>query len=490
MATNLPASQSATDLAIPANSSTQNPPTQQSSAECVTRRLWLRRCVGLFGLALMAATWRLWIPQNEFPQVPLLSQPGGLPAVTDWPAWPQWLALASMLLGLLALLFADSPPGQSSADAPDSSAGIDWRNWTRRNWTRRAAWCLPVGWLLAVITDQHRLQPWAYQFAALTVLFAIARPAAMLSLARLLTIGIYFWSAVSKLDFQFVHTVGADMVTQLARFVGWDLKVTASPTLVHSLAMLPPLVELLLAGLLLAGLLLGFTSRRFRVGQIGVGRLGVGLAVAMHSVLLLVLGPLGLDHQPAVLLWNLYFIAQAWLLFWPAQSSWSSESWSSLLLPGNRAGSALVMVMLVMPIGERWGYWDHWPAWALYAPHSSRATMWVSTAAVPRLPASLQRELDADSQSSEVDQPGWLRLPLDRWSLSCLGVPNYPQDRFQLGVAIAVAEQAGLDRELHVELRGPAGRFSGARQRQQLGGLPAVRQAAERFRFNALPTLP
>lgn len=455
----------------------------------------MRRCVGFFGIALMAATWRLWIPQTEFPQVPLLGQPWGLPEVTAWPAWPQWLALASMLLGLISLLFADSPPGQSSADASDSAALTYWRNWVRR-----AAWGLPLGWSLAVITDQHRLQPWAYQFAALTVLFAIARPAAMLTLARLLTSGIYFWSAVSKFDFQFVHTVGADMVTQLARFVGWDLAAATSPTLVHSLAILPPLVELLVAGLLLAGLWLAglwpgfsrhrFSRHRFSMGRIGVGQIGVGLAVAMHSVLLLVLGPVGLNHLPAVLLWNLYFIAQVLLLFWPAQSSAQSSapaSWPSLLLPGSRTGSALVLVMLVMPIGERWGYWDHWPAWALYAPHSSRVTMWVSTAAVPRLPASLQRELEANSQASEVDQPGWVRLPLDRWSLGSLGAPIYPQDRFQLGVAIAVAEEAGLDRDLHVELRGPAGRFSGARQRQQLGGLPAVRQAAERFYFNASP---
>jgi hypothetical protein len=400
-----------------------------------------------------------------------------------------------MLLGLISLLFADSPPGQSATEASDAAAVSCWRNWVRR-----AAWGLPFGWLLAVITDQHRLQPWAYQFAALTVLFAIAKPAAMLTLARLLTIGIYFWSAVSKFDFQFVHTVGADIVTQLARFVGWDLAAATSPTLVHSLAMLPPLVELLVAGLLLAGLLPGFASHRFashhfRIGpigsgQIGVGQIGVGLAVAMHSVLLLVLGPVGLNHLPAVLLWNLYFIAQVLLLFRPAQStpqSSAQSSWSSLLLPGSRTGSALVLVMLVMPIGERWGYWDHWPAWALYAPHSSRAAMWVSTAAVPRLPASLQSELDRNSQAGEVDQPGWVRLPLDRWSLASLGAPIYPQDRFQLGVAIAIAEQAGLDRDLHVELRGPASRFSGERQRQQLGGLPAVRQAAERFYFNASP---
>ncbi|XZE53064.1 hypothetical protein SH139x_004780 [Planctomycetaceae bacterium SH139] len=451
----------------------------------------MRRCVGLFGIALMAATWRLWIPQSEFPQVPLLGQPWGLPEVTAWSAWPQWLALASMLLGLISLLFADSPPGQSPTGASDATAVTCWQDWIRQDWIRRAAWGLPLGWLLAVITDQHRLQPWAYQFAALTVLFAIARPAAMLTLARLLTIGIYFWSAVSKFDFQFVHTVGADMVTQLARFVGWDLAAATSPTLEHSLAVLPPLVELLVAGLLLAGLLIGFSSHRFashrfRMGPIGIGQIGVGLAVAMHCVLLLVLGPVGLNHLPAVLLWNLYFIAQVLLLFGPVQSS-SPSSWSSLLLPGSRTGFALVLVMLGMPIGERWGYWDHWPAWALYAPHSSRVTMWVSTAAVTRLPASLQRELDANSQASEVDQPGWVRLPLDRWSLGSVGAPIYPQDRFQLGVAIAVAEQAGLDRDLHVELRGPASRFSGARQRQQLGGLPAIRQAAERFYFNASP---
>ena len=39
-----------------------------------TRAALLRRALALFGLALVAATWRLWTPQHVFPQVPFFTR--------------------------------------------------------------------------------------------------------------------------------------------------------------------------------------------------------------------------------------------------------------------------------------------------------------------------------------------------------------------------------------------------------------------------------
>ena len=63
-------------------------------------RDWLRRALGLFGLLLVAATWRLWTPQQVYPQVPLVRGLDGLGP------WFEWFAAATMLAGLAGAMLA------------------------------------------------------------------------------------------------------------------------------------------------------------------------------------------------------------------------------------------------------------------------------------------------------------------------------------------------------------------------------------------------
>ena len=116
---------------------------------------------------------------------------------------------------------------------------------------------------------------------------------------RRIVISIYIYSAVSKFDYQFVFTVGEQMLDVLLGFVG--LETTGLPEWLQiSLVLCLPMGELLIGGLLL------FSRTR---------KLGGWLAIGLHASLLLVLGPWGLNHQPGVLIWNAWFIVQAWLLF-------------------------------------------------------------------------------------------------------------------------------------------------------------------------------
>jgi hypothetical protein len=94
----------------------------------------LRRSVGLFGLLLMAVTWRLWIPQTVFPQVPLVGAALGLPA------WIQWLGCGGMLAGLAGALAA---PGGRAAKV--------------------SLVVFAASTAAMIVADQERLQPWAYQ---------------------------------------------------------------------------------------------------------------------------------------------------------------------------------------------------------------------------------------------------------------------------------------------------------------------------------------
>ena len=436
-----------------------------------------RRVIGGFGLALVAATWKLWTGQTDFPRVPLVFS---LPGVGPLPALPTAVdrcAGGLIVIGLISLLLPDRPPAETGFRAPTWRDGVRW-----------VALCMPAGFLAAVLLDQHRLQPWAYQMAALCLLFVFLPSHATIRLARLLTVGIYAWSALGKLDFQFIHTVGAQLISTLLAFLRIDADQVAHQKLAHA-ALVLPIGELLVACMLI--------PRRLR-------RLGVIAAVAMHSTLILTLGPFGLDHEPGVLLWNGLFIGQAIVLFWPRQWKATSDAEASSLTKAaaspttdpatvnmppsgiswrSLAGTVMISLMLVLPFGERWGRWDHWLSWALYAPHSSRLQFWVAPRAVERLPGELQELM----QKSPTNQWGWRAVPLDRWSLQTLDAPIYPQQRFQVGVVIAVVQQAQLDQQFSVELRDVSSRWSGQRQVRQLHSLDELRRAATAYRFNALP---
>ena len=153
--------------------------------------------------------------------------------------------------------------------------------------------------LLATGLDQHRLQPWFYE----AVLFALAMccfsPTRAVPLLRVLLISIYLFSALGKLDYQFLHTVGPQFVAAGCQLLG--LSIGEWPVILPILlSVLFPVVELVGS--------VGLLFKRFR-------KWAIILLVIMHVGLLLVLGPLGLNHRPGVLLWNVSFIFQVILLF-------------------------------------------------------------------------------------------------------------------------------------------------------------------------------
>jgi hypothetical protein len=304
---------------------------------------------------------------------------------------------------------------------------------------------------------------------------------------RYLIIGIYFYSAVGKLDFEFLHSVGQQMLGVMSKWVGQDLSEISDASRIGLVAVFP-FVELAIA----VGL--AWTKTR-RVAGI--------FAIALHLVLIAILGPLGLSHRFGVLIWNGQFAIQAFLLFVVAQVTDSapkanvkgtvsgniltrrvSEGVTSLT---RRVVIAMVVVVSVMPCTERFGIWDHWPSWALYAPHSSRVRVEVASPSVQRLPASLAAlvtpTVDGDDDGAMV----WLPVPMDAWSLKTLHTPIYPQSRFQLGVARYIASEINSEFQVRIAILGAADRFTGQRKISILEGDEEIVKANQLFWLNTMP---
>ncbi len=411
----------------------------------------LQRWTAIFSLALIAATFRLWIPQTVFPQVPAFA------LLCDAPVWCDWILLGCLIVGLL--FFAMGRSGYSNISG-----------------------CLLVLVSLCALVclDQHRLQPWAYQLWLFTVIWLCCGIHVRLTWMRWLMISIYFYSALGKFDFEFLHTVGQQMLGAMIKCFGRDLPEIPSWQRLVLVATFP-LAELVIA--------IGLAWPK--------GRRAAGMcAICLHLTLIWILGPLGLNHRLGVLLWNAQFAVQSYLLFVVrsvpiAQCGIDPQAIAPKYfnrLKGCAQTSCIVMIaiVIVMPITERFGIWDHWPSWALYAPHSSRARVEVAAPSIHRLPTDLVALMKKPT-TEEEEMLEWVVVPIDAWSLQSLDTPIYPQARFQLGVAKTIASVVDADGQVRVTVLGSANRFTGRRESEVFEEHSQLAKAGKNYWFSDAP---
>ena len=378
-----------------------------------------------FALLLFVSTWKLWTPQTEFPQIPFFE------FLIDVPGWVDWIALALLGLSLTVCLFVKP-----------------------RSMVVAGLWLFAISVSVLILLNQHRLQPWAYQFLVFSIIMATARPRTAFAWMRWIAISIYLFSAISKFDYQFIHTVGDQMLWSLAGKIGLDSNAW-SDQIRNGIVFCFPMAELLIG--------LALIIPRFR-------RFGLLAAVMMHLTLLAAL--VGHVNGFSVLIWNLFFIGQAVFLFgWSVEPETSETKIAKDEAQAVRrkkpsyplefmATIASVFVML-FPLSQPLGICDHWPAWQVYAPRSSRANI------------------------KSLTETDGVWTDLSAWS-SVLQTPVYPQARFQLAVLIAAQEKFAKASGRPIDVSGESDRWTGTRETDSLTG-DQVKMLVERFWLNTKP---
>lgn len=127
-------------------------------------------------LVMVGLSWPLWVNGPDFPKVPFLAR------VSELPAWVSWWILGG-IAGTLAM----------------AAVGRSWRPMIR------------IGLLLlafAILGDQDRLQPWAYQYLVIGMTLAFVSKGRAIRMARWYVIGLYVYSGLSKLDASFLGELG------------------------------------------------------------------------------------------------------------------------------------------------------------------------------------------------------------------------------------------------------------------------------------------
>ncbi|MCM2371539.1 MauE/DoxX family redox-associated membrane protein [Aporhodopirellula aestuarii] len=402
---------------------------------------------------LIAASFRLWVPPEWtyttfYPAVPFFAVPRWLISSVSW-------ALIPLTIGSCGVVFfADRTP-----------------------LFRRMGWLvIAVALAFGFVADQHRLQPWAYQSFLYACLFCLLSSRLTATAFRVLTISIYFYSSIGKFDFQFLHTVGQDFLSTVTSWIGIDVGQWGQRSRLFAAGVFP-VAELTLALLLIV-------PRTRLIGGV--------MAIGMHLGLIVILSPWGMGHSPGVICWNAVLAGQAyWLFVYPQRHR--SDATSDPRLPENEdiccrslrvsLASVIVLAAVTLPMTERRGrydrgdwHWDHWLSWALYSPHNSRVHVEVHRSTLDDLSPGLREFVAEDNEGDS-----WHELDLGQLSLKARGVPILPQARYQLKLAIAIAEQEGWTHDIRGVLRSASDRWDGTRDERWMNRFDAMQEAAVQF---------
>ena len=215
----------------------------------------------------------------------------------------------------------------------------------------------------------------------------------------------------------------------------------------------------------------------------------------MHLVLILAVGPWGLNHNAGVLVWNGFFIVQNVVLLLvvrqaggnaslPSGEYTAETSTTGQVSSVRHRGATIVLLVgvVLFPALRSVDCCDTWPAWAVYASSPARVLVQVREDSIDQLPESLMPYVEPRQIND-----GWLWLRIDLWSLATTGTPIYPEDRFQLGVARSIAREADLRDGIRIIHEEESDRWTGKSERSEKVGESAMDEVAKRFLLNSSP---
>ena len=357
------------------------------------RLYWTKFFVSFGLLSGVLLSKHLWLTARNFPLVPVVA---GLPQIVH-PL--DFLCLLAIIFLLVVIAVSSSPR-------------------------------IYILTLLVVLTvlgllDQGRWQPWAFQYFVMLLVLGSVRwrdgrvldEYATLNVFRLMMAGIYFYSGLQKFNPNFGGHV-------LPRLAGDETGVTVA---VGLLALFPPIIE--------AALGVGLLIRKVRP----IAVLGT---VAMHAMILIKLGPFGLNYNSVVWPWNVAMIAFDLILFWNADFSFADVLWKNKLA----IQKVVLVLVLVMPFFSFFGWWDSYLSWSLYSGNVDGGNIFCSNLAASQLPDYLQPYIAHVSDNNN-------QLTIRKWALGEMNVPPYPESRIYRAVGTDVCRMTNNSPELALYVR-------------------------------------
>ncbi len=322
--------------------------------EAVTR-LCIRLSAFCF-LVTVPITWRLWFNERKF----LLVAPI-IPGAEDIPDSVNLVLILSIMAVCAVLVVAPR--------------------------FRKLGFYLPVAFLALVVQDELRWQPFFYMYT-FTLLALALLPKKFsdedLNPLRFMTLGIYFWAGIYKINTIFARRVFPWFVEE------W----VTDPQATLLFGILTPFFEAAI------GVLMLFPSTR---------KFAVTMASVMLAVVLLSLGPIGHNWAPAIWPWNVMIDALAISLFW----NYKGTLFDIALLK-HKLSAVAIFLFIALPTLGFWEYWGNLPSFKLYCGCTPEVEIHFSKREnVAFLPPELRQFVDTEN-----------RLPLIRMTSTLFQVAH------------------------------------------------------------------
>lgn len=252
--------------------------------------------------------------------------------------------------------------------------------------------------------DQTRLQPWAYEYLLIFIVYLrhdwknenqTARNQTV-GLAQIVIAGIYVWSGIQKMNWNFAHEVLPELLVPVQNL----FPAFQPPTTFLSIAI--PLTEFSIG--------CGLFFRKTR-------NVAVCLAVLMHVFIVSLL--IAKNYNSIVWFWNLTLIFADVFAFWKSGVSLRE------ILKNERfsARKIIICAAVALPLLNFFGFWDSFLSGAYYAGNVEIPAIRINEQVFAKLPPV------AKSVVFQTKTSGDRILPLFEWSIADTNAPVYLEQR-------------------------------------------------------------
>ncbi|MEZ4104638.1 MAG: DUF393 domain-containing protein [Candidatus Paceibacterota bacterium] len=256
-----------------------------------------------------------------------------------------------------------------------------------------------------ILLDISRLQPWVFHYSALLFLISWSKTLSnlrieeILDAARLVVIGIYFWSGVQKMNTAFILETFPWFTESL-----WSSYGDVGAIVALTAAIFIPFIESLLA--------IGLLTHRFRTISI----------IGSTAMLLLVISTIITGHSwnSVVWPWNFAIFSMVLILFLRYDST-LGDFLNRIRIKRNILALLATAVFIIMPIGNYFGLVDHYLSWSLYSGRVPTAELKASKDTINDL-----------APTAELDNRE--KLPFPTWTITTMNLVPYPQERVFLNI--------------------------------------------------------
>ncbi len=346
----------------------------------------------LAGVSLSAM---LWISDRVYPLTPLFHSALIIP-----PPFDALLVISLVALGILSLILPKDP-------------------------RPLLGFLIHLGALL--ILDQSRWQPWVFIYLFFFFGFYLirrrnneARAESIQQVFRLILIGVYAWSAIQKFNVSFITEVASGILAPI------------------------PIIGPLIAGSLFAILLMPVAELAISMGLYfeRTRKAAVILAIIMHGLILLSIGPFGQNWNTVVWPWNIAMILLVFSLFWNAKEP---ISLTSIMKSKHPFVLSVIAFFFILPALSFSGFWDSYLSFALYSGNVKNAYLIMRPEHLKIFPESVW-------QYADRQRDGSVKLRPFHWSMEVMNVPRYPEERIFRSTLAWVCKKTGD--EIHLEIYG------------------------------------